>query len=129
MKGAGNTTFSFNGTALTAYCNKSDLDSTASELETTDFASTAEESEPGLTKHVINVGGDWSKAVDDVFAPQMATPTLVTSVLTVGSGADEVTYTWTSKSFASNYKWDAGGPNQKITWSAKITCSGNPVRS
>lgn len=128
MLGAGNVDFSLNGTDITAYCNKADLETTIAELDKTNFASTGTESDPGVPTHKITIGGLWAKALNTVLATLANTPSKVTAVLTVGAGAEAVTYTWTTNALLVNYKITLGAVDQS-TWSGTVNLSGAPTMS
>ena len=128
MLGAGNVVVTLNGTAITAYCNKGDLETTIAELDKTNFASTGTESDPGVPTHKITLGGLWVKALNNVLSPLANSPSKVTCVLTIGSGAEAVTYTWTSNALVTNYKRTLGAVDQS-TWSATLNLSGAPSMS
>jgi hypothetical protein len=131
LKARGNVTFSYNGTALTAYLNLAKLNQTINEIETTNFASTGGEKIAGTGQYTIEIGGDWSKALHDVLSPDAVTPpaTLRNAILTMGSGGDLVTWTWTAKAFVASYNPDASDPNGKLTFTGSIAVSGAPVVS
>lgn len=130
MVGESNTSVSYNSQDISQYCNQAQLDMVVAELEATNFASTGSDSDPGLTTYSINLQGDWTKALDTILAPDALTPTKRTTVIGFGpSGAGRATYTWTNKAFISNYTINANNPKEKITWSAKLNLSGNPVRA
>ena len=129
IKAASGIAVTFNATAVTAYLNTASQETIVSELEATTFASTASQGDPGLPGHSFEMGGDWAKALDDVLYPAAATPTKVNLVVVVGQSGSQATYTWTANAFVSNYRWEASDPKGKITWSARIALSGNPVRT
>lgn len=87
MLGAQNFTLTVNSVNITAYANKADLETVIAELDKTNFASTGNESDPGMPTHKITCGGLWAKALNNVFSPLANTPSKVTAVLTIGSGA------------------------------------------
>ena len=123
-KGAGNVAVTYDGDALTAYCNQADLNAVVAELEATDFSSTAEESDPGLTKYTIGLGGDWHATLDGYMGPDVATSALKTCVIAItDADSTTVTYTWTTKSFITNYSVSAPATG-KITWTATLNLTG-----
>lgn len=126
MLGAQNFTLTVNSVNITAYANKADLETVIAELDKTNFASTGNESDPGMPTHKITCGGLWAKALNNVFSPLANTPSKVTAVLTIGSGAELVTYTWTNNAFVTNYKRTLGATEQ-TTWSATLNLSGAPT--
>lgn len=127
--GKGNITVSFNGTAITSYCNQAQLEMVVAELEATNFGSSGVESDPGLTTYTVSMGGDWAKALDNLLGAAAMSPTKANAVITVGSSTNQVTYTWTGAAFVSSYSFNANNPTEKITWSAKLNLSGAPTRS
>lgn len=128
VKGAGNSTFTYNSNALTAHMNQQDLQSTIQELEATNLASTAQESAPGLAKWTLSIGGDWNATLDGFLAPDAMSGTKRTGVATVSDGSSTVTYTWTSQAWITNYQIQTQA-NDKITWTATLNLSGNPTRT
>lgn len=128
-KGAGNATVTYNSQNITAYVNSVDLQNTIAELEATNLASTGEESDAGLVNSVLRIGGDWSKALDDILGPDSLPGTKRTAVITFkDSGNNTVTWTWTSNAFITNYTINTAA-RDKITWSAQLRLSGLGVRS
>lgn len=128
MLGAGNATVTLNSVNITQYCNKAEIDQTVGELDKTNFASTGNESDPGMTQHKITLGGLWAKALNDVIAPLVNTPSKVTCVITIGSGGSAVTHTWTNGAFITNFKRTLGATAQ-TEWSATLNLSGAPTIS
>lgn len=126
---AGNIVVNFAGQNITAHCNTADLQATVTELEATDFASTGEESDPGMTGYKINLGGDWSDTIDDILGPEAITPTKKDASLVVGPSGSTVTYAWTAAAFLSSYQFSFSDPKGKATWSAVLNLSGAPSRS
>ncbi len=91
---------------------------------------------PGAPSFSIDIGGPWSKTLDDFLRPDVLTPpdTLKTLVYFVGPSGSRVTYTWTASgtttgAFISNYTINADNPMGDITWSGTLTISGSPVIS
>jgi len=128
MLGASNISVTLNSVNITAYCNKADLDRTVGELDKTNFASSGNESDPGMTTHKINLGGLWAKAVNNVLSPLVNTPSKVTLVFVVGTGGEAVTHTWTNNAFVTNYKITAGATAQ-TEWSGTLNLSNAPTMS
>jgi hypothetical protein len=128
MLGASNISVTLNSVNITAYCNKADLERTVGELDKTNFASSGLESDPGMTTHKIAMNGLWSKALNNVLSPLVNTPSKVSLVFVVGSGAEAVTHTWTNAVFVTNYKISAGATEQ-TTWSGALNLSNAPVMS
>lgn len=128
MLGALNFVMTLNSVNITAYCNKGDLETTIAELDKTNFASTGLESDPGIPAHKITLSGLWAKALNNVLSPLANTPSKVTAVLTIGSGAEAVTYTWTNTALVTNFKRSLGATDQS-TWSATLNLSNAPTMS
>lgn len=122
MLGAGNYTFTFDGTSFTGQCDKVDIDETTAELDATFGDATATGSEPGLKTYKITASGAWSKALD----AKLRASGKKTAVLSVGSGSELVTYTWTTQAFVSNYKRTMGAKD-RLDWSATFNLSGLPT--
>lgn len=122
MLGAGNYTFTFDSLDTTSQCDKVDLEEIVAELEATFGDATATASEPGLKTYKITASGAWSKALD----AKLRAAGKKTAVLTVGSGANLVTYTWTTQAFVTNYKRTLGAKD-RIDWSATFNLSGLPT--
>lgn len=125
LKGSGNTTISYAGTALTAYCNQADLAATVNAIDTTDFSSAAMENIPGLATWTISCGGLLDTVVEAVIGPAMITPALATAIIGVGAA----TYTWTTTAFLGSITMSSPSPAEGQTWSASLVLSGIPVRS
>lgn len=128
IKGAGGATCTYNSNALTAHMNQSDLQNTVQELEATDLASTAQETDGGLAKWTYNMGGDWNSTIDGYLAPDSLTGTKRTAAIVFDDGSTAVTFTWTSQAWISNYQIQAPA-NGKMTWTATLNLSGNPSRT
>jgi hypothetical protein len=133
---AGNTTVTYNATAITAFLDQASLEAVTNAISVTNLASTAEQQIAGLPKFSAPVGGPWSKQVDDVLGPDALTPpsTLRALVLVVGPSGNQVTYTWASPTetygaFVENYKIDGSSPTDGLKWSGNFAISGKPVRS
>lgn len=130
VKAAGNITVTYNSTNITQYLDTHTLEAAASEIETTNLASSASETTPGPVKWSIKVGGAWAKALDDVLGPDAVTPptTLRTLAVVIGASGSQATYTWTTNAFISNYSVvSAAKDNHK--WSGTLSVNGAPVRS
>lgn len=135
-KVSGNTTVTYNASALTGYLDSASLEAVTNAIAVTNFASTAEQQIAGLPKFSVPVGGPWSKQVDDILAPDALTPpsTLRALVIVLGPIGDQVTYTWASPTetygaFVENYKVDGSSPTDGLKWSGNLAISGKPVRS
>lgn len=132
---ASNLTVTYNSANITAYINQADLEGVVGEIEGTNLASVAAESEPGSTDWRVRCSGMLDKASDDVFGKESLTPpsTLRNLVITVGPSGSVSTYTWTGDAsegaFVNNYTIQPTEPTQLINWSAELGISGGPVRS
>jgi hypothetical protein len=122
MISAGNYTFTFDSYNATALCDKADLEEVVAELEATFGDATATASEPGLKTFKITASGAWAKALD----AKLRGTGKKTAVLTIGSGAEQVSYTWTTQAFVTNYKRTMGAKD-RIDWSATFNLSGLPT--
>ncbi len=128
-KSRGNTAASFNGTAITAYCDQADLDATINQIETTNLASTGAESTAGDPKFSIKLGGMWDAALDAVLGPEAVTPgTKRTAYIAYTGSSATVTYTWTSNAEIENYAITSAVGNM-IKWTATLALSGAPTRT
>ena len=128
-KARGNVEVTFNGTEVTAYCNKADLDGAIEQLETTNLASTGKETISGDPEWSIALEGMWEVALDSVIGPEAVTPgTKRTAVIVFTGASQSVTYTWTSNAEIQDYKVSAqvGG---FISWTATLALSGAPNRA
>ena len=123
MVGAGNYSLVFGGLDVTSQCDKADLDETAAELEATfGNANGVTSSEPGLKTYKITASGAWAKTLD----AKLRAAGKKTAVLTIGSGAEQVTYTWTTQAFVTNYKRTMAA-KERLDWSATFNLSGLPT--
>lgn len=131
VKTQGNITVTYNGSALQAYLNTQSIEAIVNEIDTTTLASTGMEKIPGPSGWSVNVGGFWAKALDDILGPDAISPpaTLRTLAVVIGASGAQVTYTWTSNAFISNYRADASDPNGVWTWTGTLAVSGVPTRS
>lgn len=134
-KSAGNVTVFYNNGAgnatsnnITAYINQADLEMTIAELEATTLTSNGMEYDPGLGSFTLRLTNDWQKALDDILAPDVITPTKRTVIATVTGDTGTVTYTWTNKAFITNYPISAAASG-KITNTPTIRLNGAPARS
>jgi hypothetical protein len=128
LKGAGNAQVTYNAQNISQYLNTSALANTIAELEATVLTSTAQESIAGLGSYELTLEGDWSKAIDDILGPDSLTGTKRTVVLTYGTGAQMVTYTWTTNGFLTSYEINATATD-KIVLSGTLRLNGAPTRS
>jgi hypothetical protein len=130
-----NVSVTYNSVSLQAHLNQVSLETTVEAIESTTFASSAQEQGPGAPSFSISVGGPWSKTLDDALRPDLITPptTLRTLVYYVGPSGSRVTYTWTGTTtvgaFISDYTVNADDPMGDISWSGTLTISGAPVIS
>lgn len=130
-----NVSVTYNSVSLQAHLNQVSLETTVEAIESTTFASNAQEQGPGAPSFSISVGGPWSKTLDDALRPDLITPptTLRTLVYYVGPSGSRVTYTWTGTptvgAFISDYTVNADDPMGDISWSGTLTISGAPVIS
>jgi trans-2-enoyl-CoA reductase len=128
LKGAGNSTLTYNAVNISQYLNTNTLTNTIAELEATVLTSTAEETIAGLGSYELTLEGDWSKTIDDLLGPDSITGTKRTVVVTYGSGASDVTYTWTTNGFLTSYEINATATD-KIVLSGTLRLNGAPVRA
>jgi len=131
-----NVGITYDGDNLQSHLNTASFNAVVEAIESTTFASSAMEQGPGAPSFSIDIGGPWSKTLDDFLRPDVLTPsdTLKTLVYFVGPSGSRVTYTWTASgsttgSFISNYTINADNPMGDITWSGTLTISGSPVIS
>jgi hypothetical protein len=124
-----NVTVSFNGTDITAYCRKADLDAAISQIDVTNLASTATETIASDPTWKINLEGHWDNALDAVIAPEAVTPgTKRTAIMTLEGTSATITYTWTSNAEIENYKITST-VGEFIGWSGTLSLSGAPGRT
>lgn len=130
VKGQGNTTVTYNGNALTNYCNQADLSVAIEDLETTHFGSSGRESIAGVGTWSISLAGDFDSVVDGYVAPDaITTGTKRTGVIAfTDDGGTTVTYTWTSNAEIGEYSVTST-PTGKIEWSGTLRLSGAPTRA
>lgn len=130
VKSPGNITISYNSNALAPHLNQASIEGIVAEIETTDLASTAQEKIPGLGGWSVPVGGFWSDTLDGYLAPDAISPpaSLRTLVVVLGPSGAQVTLTFTSAAFISNYRVSAE-PSGALTWSGTLSVSGAPTRS
>lgn len=130
VKAVGNTTVSYNGNDITAYCNSADLQAALDNIDVTNFASTAKEYLTGFGEWTINLSGLWSSTFDGYVAPDAVTPgTKRTAYIAFDGGATTVTYTWTSNAEIGDYQIRSSSPTEAITFSAVLRLSGAPSRT
>jgi hypothetical protein len=126
-KGAGNSTVVYNAVPLTGYVTSPTLTNAIAEIDSTVLSSTATESVAGLGSYQLQLEGNWEKPLDDVLGPDSISGTLRTAVVTFGSGANLVTYTWTTKAFITNYEITAAATD-KLGFTATLRLNGAPTR-
>ena len=130
-----NVGITYDGDNLQSHLNTASMNATVEAIESTTFASSAMEQGPGAPSFSVDIGGPWSKTLDDFLRPDAITPsdTLKTLVYFVGPSGSRVTYTWTGSTtvgaFISNYTINADNPMGDITWSGTLTVSGAPTIS
>lgn len=130
-----NIAITYNASSMAAHLDQASLEATVETIDTTTFASAAQEKTPGATSYSIPVGGPWSKALDDILGADTVSPpsTLRDFVYQIGPSGNRATYTWTGSAtvgaFISDYKVQADDPMGTIKWSGTLTISGAPVRS
>jgi hypothetical protein len=130
-----NITVTYNGFNLTPYLNTASLENTVEVIDTTTFDSDGKENAPGAPGFSVNIGGPWTKTLDDALAPDAAIPptTLRTLVYSMGPTGAKAIRTWTGTetvgAFISNYTIDASDPMGNLAWSGELTVSGVPVRT
>ena len=131
VKTLGNVTVTYNSNALTAYLNQASVEAVVAAIDTTVFSSSANTQIPGSVSWSVPVGGLWSSTLSGYLLADVVTPptTLRTLVIVIGASGAQVTYTWTSNSFISNYTVNNADPNSAITWSGTLSVSGAPTIS
>ncbi len=128
VRGAGNTTVTYNGSNITAYINEVELASTIAELEASNLASTVMQYTPSIAEYTLTMSGDWSSALDAIFGPDIVTPALRTVVVSFTEGGSTVSYTWTTNGFLTGYSISSSA-SDKITHSPSLRLSGPPTRA
>lgn len=130
VKSITNISVSYNSNALAGYLNQASLEAIVNEIDVTDLASAANEKIAGLANWSVPVGGFWDSTLDGYLGPDSVSPpaSLRTLVVVIGPSGSQVTYTFTSAAFISNYRVQAE-PTGAITWSGTLSVSGAPVRS
>jgi hypothetical protein len=128
-KARSNIVVNFNGTNITQYCNKADLDAAIEQLEVTNLASTGKETISGDPEWKIAIEGSWEVALDAVLGPDAVSPgTRRNASLAFVGATQTVTYSWTANAEIENYK-PSGQVGGFITWSASLALSGAPTRT
>jgi len=131
IKAMSNVIVIYDSTDITAACNTAQLAAAVNEIETTNLASTGKETTPGQSEWTIDVGGSWSKALDDEFGADIVEGQTNKKNCSIQFGplTNRVTYTWTAKAMVSNYTIDASNPSEALNWSGTLTLSGAPARA
>jgi hypothetical protein len=122
-KGAGGATVTYNGSAITAYCDAPSIGAQVADLDVTTLSSTGVARIPGLPDWSFDVGGPWDSTFHGIFGPDLVTPGTLRTLVVVVTG---VTFTWTSLTYASSLKIDVK-PNDAHRWSGTISVSGVPT--
>lgn len=128
VKARGNVVVTYNSQNITQYCNQADLQTTLEEIETTNLASTGQESIAGNPTWTIALGGDWAAALDAILGVDAVTPAKRTASIAYTDGATTVTYTWTSKAEIGAYAIPSSVATT-IKWTATLRLSGAPSRA
>lgn len=123
-------TITYDGDSLEEHLNAASLQATINAIDTTVLSSSAAEKIPGLGDWTINIGGPWSSTLHGYLNPDVVAPpsTLKTLVVVVGQSGSQVTYTWTTNSFISDYSFSLE-PTGMITWTGVLSVSGVPTMS
>jgi len=130
-----NVLVTYNAEDITGACNTAQLAAAVNEIETTTLASTGKETTPGQTEWRIEVGGPWSKQLDEALDPDIITPPAVKRAASIqfGQTGNQVLYTWPTTggkgAYVSNYTIDATNPAEAINWSGTLVLSGAPTRT
>ena len=128
----GNVQVIFDGNNITGHLDAVKLSAAVSTPYTTVLSSTVDSKQPGLTKWVAELGGFWSKALDDIIGPEMVTPpegdSLKTCEIIVGQWNHQVGYWWTEAAFVSRSRTEASVDVGMMRWEGEITLSGSPLR-
>lgn len=127
IRAAGNVVVTYNSQNVTQYINEFELAQTVDELERTSLASTVMEYRPSIANYNLTLSGDWALAADNIFGPDIVSPTTRACSIKIEDGANSVTYSW-STAFLTNFSI-AGSATDKITHSPAIRLSGPPTRT
>ena len=127
IRGAGNVTVTYNSQNVTAYINEFELQQTVDELEQTSLASTVMEYRPSIANYSLSLNGDWALAADNIFGPDIVSPTTRACSIQIEDGASSVTYAWTV-GFLTGFSI-SGSATDKITHAPEIRLSGPPTRT
>jgi hypothetical protein len=134
-KTLGNVAITYGALALAQYMDGGSLEATVEAVETTNLASSGQETTPGAPAFSVPISGFWAKALDDVLGADATNPptTLKNLVVQIGPVGNRVTNTWTGTgttgAFVSDYKIDFSDPMGMLKWSATLNCSGAPARA
>lgn len=130
VKGATNTVVSFNGSDITAYCDKADLGGTLDAIDVTNLASTGVETISPITTWKIGLSGFWDATIDGILGPEAVTPGTKrdASIELTDSASSSVSYAWTANAEVGNWQITAEAKGvSKFT--AELRLSGAPTRS
>lgn len=131
IRAGGNISLVYDSLDITQYCTSAALEMVLNLIDSTNLASTSDVNTPGTTNYSVPLNGEWAKVLDDKLAPDIITPPATHKTLVIGLGAvgAVATYTFTTKSFVSNYKPDWSDPKASAKWSGVLSFSGAPVRT
>ncbi len=131
QKARGNTTVTYNSSALTNYVTQADMERTIDQLETTSLGDTSKTYISGDAENKLTLSGNWSVALDAILAVDAGSGTKRTVVIVYTEGANTVTYTWTASGSnggeIENYKIQSPA-NGLRTFSCDLKLSGAPTR-
>ena len=130
VKGATNTTVSFNGTDITQYCNQADLQGALDAIDVTNLASTGVETISPITTWTIRLSGFWDATIDGILGPEAVTPGTKrdSSIEYTDSASSSVSYAWTANAEVGNYQITSA-PKDAIKFTGELRLSGAPTRS
>lgn len=130
VKGPGNITVTYNGQAITAYLDSTEVAAAVAELETTNLGSTAQTYIPGLANWSVSLSIiAWDNTIEGYLMPDVVTPTARTLAIAVTDGNSATkTYTWTSAAFLTGLTITAAATGL-IGAKPAIRCSGIPTRT
>lgn len=130
-KALGSITVTYNSNALTGKLNQASLEAIINAIDTTTLADSAGKQIPGMASWSVPVGGLWDSTLDGYLGPDAVSPpsSLRTLVVVIGPSGSQSTYTWSSNSFISNYKFGADNVSGALVWTGTLAVSGAPTRS
>lgn len=130
-KALGNVQITYNSGSLEEHMNQASVEAVIAAIDVTTLADTAGKQIPGMASWSVPIGGLWTDTLDDILGPDAVDPpsSLRTLVVVMGPSGAQVTLTWTSNSFVTNYKFGADNVSGALTWSATLGVSGAPTRS